>query len=98
LAQVAWTLEAERWLRDIYDYIAADSTSAATSTVSGIVKKAQILSQFPELGFRYDTGDDRSVRVLLYGHYRIVYLTKTDGNIDILGVFHAALDIDRLLA
>jgi leucyl-tRNA synthetase len=28
-------------------------------------------------------------------HYRIAYLIKPDGNIDILGVFHGALDIDR---
>jgi toxin ParE1/3/4 len=32
---------------------------------------------------------------LLYGHYRIAYLIKDDGNIDILGVFHGALDIGR---
>jgi len=32
-----------------------------------------------------------------YGHYRITYLIRPDGNIDILGVFHGALDIDRYL-
>ena len=32
---------------------------------------------------------------LLYEHYRITYLVKPDGDIDILGVFHGALDIDR---
>lgn len=35
------------------------------------------------------------VRTILYGHYRIAYLVKDDGNIDILGVFHGALDITR---
>ncbi|MBI5506369.1 MAG: type II toxin-antitoxin system RelE/ParE family toxin, partial [Deltaproteobacteria bacterium] len=29
------------------------------------------------------------------GHYRIAYLIKPDGSIDILGVFHGALDIER---
>jgi plasmid stabilization system protein ParE len=28
-------------------------------------------------------------------NYRITYLVKDDGNVDILGVFHAALDISR---
>jgi len=37
----------------------------------------------------------RHVRILLYGHYRIAYLVKDDGNVDILGVFHGALDITR---
>jgi len=34
---------------------------------------------------------------LLYGHYRIAYLIKDKNNIDILGVFHGALAIERYL-
>jgi len=41
----------------------------------------------------------RHVRILIHGHYRIAYLIKNDGNIDVLGVFHGvfhgALDISR---
>jgi toxin ParE1/3/4 len=37
------------------------------------------------------------IRILLYGHYRIAYLLKPDDNIDILGVFHGALDLERYL-
>jgi hypothetical protein len=33
--------------------------------------------------------------VLFYEHYRITYLIKEDGDIDILGVFHGALDIEK---
>jgi plasmid stabilization system protein ParE len=36
-------------------------------------------------------------RILLYGHYRIAYLIKSADEIDVLGVFHGALDIDRYL-
>jgi toxin ParE1/3/4 len=52
------------------------------------------LRRFPELGARYPASS-RHVRILLYGHFRIAYLIKNDGNIDILGVFHGALDITR---
>ena len=31
------------------------------------------------------------------GHYRIAYLIKADGNIDILGVFHGAMEIERYI-
>jgi len=62
--------------------------------VQGIYERAQDLKRFPQLGSRY-TASSRHVRVLLYGHYRIAYLIKDDGNIDILGVFHGALDITR---
>jgi toxin ParE1/3/4 len=94
MAQIAWTQEAERWLSDIYGYIADDNPVAAMETVQGIYDRAQILTDFPESGSRY-WATSRHVRILLYGHYRITYLVKDDGNVDILGVFHGALDISK---
>jgi toxin ParE1/3/4 len=41
---------------------------------------------------------DREIRILLYGHYRIVYLLRdSQQNIDILGVFHGSMDIETRL-
>ena len=97
MAQINWTWEAQSWLKDIHDYIAADNPEAAARTVEGIYEKAQSLKKYPESGYRYEPQSSRLVRILLYGHYRITYLVKPDGNIDILGVFHGALDIDRYL-
>jgi len=97
VAEINWTNEAQRWLKDIHDYIAQDSPASALRVVEGIYKKAQLLRRFAEIGYRYDRIADKHVRILLYGHYRIAYLIKPDGNIDILGVFHGALDIDRYL-
>ncbi len=94
MAQIAWTNEALRWLEDIFEYIAADNPDAANRTVEGIFERAQSLAQYPELGHRY-LHSTRNVRILLYGHYRIAYLIKGDGNVDILGVFHDALDITK---
>ena len=54
MAKITWTSEAERWLKDIYDYIAADNQGAAARVIAGIYEKAQILAQFPEIGYRYD--------------------------------------------
>lgn len=36
MAEIVWTEEAERWLRDIHDYIAADNPVAAAKVVAGI--------------------------------------------------------------
>ena len=94
MAEITWTAEAQRWLEDIFEYIAADSPGAAAETVDGIHERAQVLNSFPEIGHRYWASRSH-VRILLYGHYRIAYLIKEDGNIDILGVFHGALDISR---
>lgn len=94
MARITWTEEAQRWLKDIFEYVAADNPQAAARTVQGIYERAQVLATFPEIGHRYSPSP-RNVRILLYGHYRIAYLVKDDGNIDILGVFHGALDITR---
>jgi len=84
-------------MRDIFAYISADKPEAARRVVEGIYEKAQVLQRFPEIGYRYDRYPDLNIRILLYGHYRIAYLIKPAGNIDILGVFHGALEIDRYL-
>lgn len=97
MAEINWTEEAHSWLRDIHNYIAADNPDAAARTVRNIFLKAQLLKTYPDIGHKYETASAHDVRILLYGHYRIAYLIKTDGNIDILGVFHGALNIDRYL-
>lgn len=97
MAEINWTEEAEKWLKDIHNYIAQDNPESAIRVVDTIYERAQLLCRFPEIGHRYDRIPDRHIRILLYGHYRIAYLIKPNGNIDILGVFHGALDIDRYL-
>ena len=94
MAEIAWTDEAQRWLEDIFEYIATDDPQAAARTVQGIHERAQVLTRFLEIGHRY-LASSRNVRILLYGHFRIAYFVKDGGNIDILGVFHASLDITR---
>lgn len=95
MAEINWTVEAEQWLKDIYDYISRDSPSAAVRVVRGIHEKAQLLRDFPEIGYKYRSEPEGDIRILLYGHYRIAYLIKPQAQIDILGVFHGSLDMDR---
>jgi toxin ParE1/3/4 len=97
MARLNWTREAETWLQDIFAYIEQDNPEAAARVVEGIYERAQVLSEFPQIGHRYEGIVDREVRILLYGHYRIAYLIKSEEEIDILGVFHGALDIRRYL-
>jgi toxin ParE1/3/4 len=97
MGKVRWTEESVRWLRDIHDYVAEDSPEAAQKVVAGIYDRAQILAKFPKIGYIYRTEPEGEIRVLLYGHYRIAYLIRTDRRVEILGIFHGALDIDRYL-
>lgn len=97
MAKIIWTDEAGRWLKDIHDYIATDNPTTAFTVVESIYERAQILSKFPEIGHKYRSEPEGDIRILLYGHYRIAYLIRGEDRIDILGVFHGALDIDRYL-
>lgn len=80
MAEIRWTEEAATWLEDLYKYIARDDRDAAHRAVSGIYDKAQILHEFPRLGYPYRTESEGGVRVLLYGHYSIA--SFSDRNVD----------------
>jgi plasmid stabilization system protein ParE len=97
LAQVVWTYEAERWLRKIHDYIARDKPGAALKVVEQIYSRAQLLGEFPELGYRYRTASGRETRILLWAHYRIVYLLPNPEEVHIVGVFHGAMRLENYL-
>ena len=98
MAQVAWTAEAQLWLRDIHDYIAAENPAAAQRVALAIYESVRVLHEHPRLGQRYLYVTDREVRILHHSHYRIAYLIREDTrDINILGVFHGALPIERYL-
>ncbi|MCA9428645.1 MAG: type II toxin-antitoxin system RelE/ParE family toxin [Candidatus Omnitrophica bacterium] len=97
MGKIRWTSESEFWLGEIYSYISEDNPRAAYEVVLGIYEKVELLEDFPGIGYSYRMDSDGEIRILLYGHYRIAYLLKEDGNIDILGVFHGAMDMDKHL-
>jgi toxin ParE1/3/4 len=76
VAEINWTAEAEQWLRDIYGYISQDKPIVAANVVLGIYAKAQLLRDFPEMGYMYRKEADGYIRILLYGHYRIAFFDK----------------------
>jgi toxin ParE1/3/4 len=97
MAILRWTEEAAIWLEDIYKYIAEDNPKTARRVVEEIYTKVQILIDFPEVGYHFRKVPEGDIRVLLYGHYRIAYLLRHPDVVEILGVFHGALDIERYI-
>lgn len=78
--------------------IAQDNPQAAAKVIDGILQKADVLTIYPDIGTRLRIVPEGEVRMILYGHYRIAYLCRNDADvIEILGVFHGALDIDSYI-
>ena len=97
MAEVVWTEEADRSLLKIHDYIASQSPQNAFTVVESVYRRAQILATFPDLGHRHTTASGREVRILLWGHYRVVYLVRPDDEVHIVGVFHGAMQFEEYL-
>ena len=97
MVNINWTNEAQFWLKDIYDYIKLENPTIATKVINEIYQKVQILKSFSQIGYSYENDENKDIRILLYGHYRIAYLIKDKNTIDILGVFHGALAIERYI-
>lgn len=97
MVAITWSDEAKQHLKDIHAYIARENTNAAKSIARGIVEKAYLLTTHPNLGkLRYED-ENGQVRITLYKKYRIAYLLNSSKDILIVGLFHSAMDIDRLL-
>jgi len=97
MGQVRWTEEASSCLEGIFEYIARENADAARRVVRGIYEKAQSLRRLPRRGHQYTTRRGRSFLLVHYGHYRIVYHMLTGEVVEILGVYHDAMDLDRRL-
>jgi len=97
VVKVLWTSESKKWLGEIYDYIASDSPLNAKKVINNIIDRADVLRDFPSIGQRLLDWPDYGIRMILYGHYRIVYRIISEQRIDILGVYHNSLDLKRHL-
>lgn len=95
MAKIIWTDKASGWMEKIYNYIAADKPLAADRLIEEIYQKAELLREFPEMGYRLPPYRRKNIRVLLYGHYRILYEIEQNGDINILSVLHGALDLKK---
>jgi plasmid stabilization system protein ParE len=71
--------------------------SAASQTIRALYRLAESLDHFPERGFPHRTRSGREVRIVLFGHYRVVYRVDPGRTVSVIGVFHGAMNVSRYL-
>ena len=92
---VRWAETAYGDLEQIAQYIARDSEFYAASFVTEMLNAARSLGEFAERGRVVPELREPSIRELLVGNYRLVYVMRHEA-IYVLGVIHAARDLGRL--
>jgi len=95
VGKIKWSQEAFDWLKEIQTYIAKDKPQVAQNIAKQIIQKVSLLQDFPEMGYRLNNFPKKNIRVVLYGHYRIIYQINQDKDINVLGIFHGALNLRK---
>ncbi len=90
MVEVKWTDFAIENLNAIGDYIEKDSFRYAEIVVNSLFDATDILAQHPLAGRMVPEFNDKNIRELIRGSYRIVYIVLNENRIDILTVHHSA--------
>jgi len=90
MVEIKWTDFAIENLNDIGDYIEKDSFQYAKIVVNSLFDSTEILEQHPLAGRVVSEFEDKTIRELIRGSYRIIYKVLNENRIDILTVHHSA--------
>jgi plasmid stabilization system protein ParE len=97
MVRLNWTHKAKKDLKHISDFIALDSKFFAIITIKEILKKVEILENFPKIGRTIPEINNTIFSEIFYKNYRIMYKIVSDNQIDILAVVHGARNFDNKL-
>jgi toxin ParE1/3/4 len=95
MVKVVWTDYSLQDLEDIGEYIAKDSVNSAIIVVKNLFESVDILELLPLAGRIVPEFNNKIIRELIRGSYRIVYHIVSAGRIDILTVHHSARLLTR---
>ena len=85
--KIIWSPLAIERTTEIAEYIAKDSPSAATKWVETLFEKITLLNSSPQQGRIVPETQQKEIRELIYGNYRIIYRLKNN-TISILTIRH----------
>ena len=90
MVKITWTEISINDLKEIFDFIADDSIRYATLTTYKIYQRVQPIMHNPYFGRMVPEFNEKFIREVIEGNYRIIYRIKSDVQVDILRVYHSA--------
>ena len=95
MVRINWTPQARDDLKSIAEYISSDSVRYAKLQVVKIRTGTKILKSHIQSGKIVTEINDKNIRELIEGNYRIIYKIVSENQIDILTIHHSARDLTR---
>jgi toxin ParE1/3/4 len=89
MVEVRWTAQSLEDINNISEFIAKDSEKYASIQVKRFFELAEILEHQPTSGRVVPEFQDETLRELILGNYRLIYLIVSKTRIDILTVHHS---------
>ena len=90
MVKIVWTDLSIEDLKEIFEYISEDSIRYANLTVDKIYQRTQVVSINPYAGRIVPIFNNKIIRELIIGNYRIIYRIVNENQVDILRVYHSA--------
>ena len=95
MVKIVWTHLAIADLKNIHEYISAESKVYADRMIEKFLSRVALLNVFPEAGRIVPEFGQKSIRELPEGNYRIVYKIHKD-HIGITRVHHTARNLRKI--
>jgi toxin ParE1/3/4 len=96
MRKLIWTEPALSDLQAIFDYISKDSEYYASVFIGEIIKSAEKLTDFPEIGRIVPEYQQNDIREILVQSYRVIYQLEQN-QILILTVIHGRRELTKLM-
>ena len=95
MVRVNWTFLAKDDLKSIFEYISKDSKLYAKHQILRIRNRTQLLTHQVLVGKIVPELNQKEIRELIEGNYRIIYKVVSKNRVDVLTVHHASRDLLR---
>ena len=95
MVKIVWTDLSILDLKEVFDYISLDSQLYATIAINKIHQRVWVIADNPFSGRIVNEFNEKSIRELIEGKYRIIYKIKTDNQVDIVRIYHSARLLKR---
>jgi len=96
MVKIIWAERAIDDLTSIAEYSSRYSDKYASSIITKLFNKANILKKMPRIGRIVPEKNDENIRELIEGNYRIIYEIRSEDRIEILLVHHSSRPLENI--